>query len=31
MPQTESDYRQVLFEREGKEPPHGFMRLTAEW
>jgi hypothetical protein len=25
--QSESDYRQVLFEREGKEPLHGFMRV----
>jgi len=28
---SESDYREVAFEREGKEPLHGFMRLTAEW
>ena len=27
MPQAESDNRQVLFEREGKEPLHGFMRV----
>ncbi len=24
---SESDYRQVVFEREGKEPLHGFMRV----
>lgn len=24
---TESDYREVAFEREGKEPLHGFMRI----
>ena len=24
---SESDYREVVFEREGKEPLHGFMRL----
>jgi hypothetical protein len=23
---SESDYREVVFEREGKEPLHGFMR-----
>jgi hypothetical protein len=28
---SESDYREVVFEREGKEPLHGFMRVTAEW
>ena len=25
---SESDYREVALEREGKEPLHGFMRLT---
>jgi hypothetical protein len=25
--QSESDYREVAFEREGKEPLHGFMRV----
>jgi hypothetical protein len=24
---SESDYREVVFEREGKEPLHGFMRV----
>jgi hypothetical protein len=24
---SESDYREVAFEREGKEPLHGFMRV----
>ena len=24
---SESDYRDVVFEREGKEPLHGFMRV----
>ncbi len=24
---TESDYREVVFERESKEPLHGFMRV----
>jgi hypothetical protein len=24
---TESDYREVVFEREGMEPLHGFMRV----
>jgi hypothetical protein len=24
---SESDYREVIFEREGKEPLHGFMRV----
>ena len=25
--QSESDYREFIFEREGKEPLHGFMRV----
>jgi hypothetical protein len=25
---SESDYREVVFEREGKEPLHGFMRAV---
>jgi hypothetical protein len=24
---SESDYREVVFEREGKEPLHGYMRI----
>jgi hypothetical protein len=28
---SESDYRDVVFEREGKEPLHGFIRVTAAW